>query len=101
MNEEDFIEQLFKDADINYPVEGIENTVLKRIEINNTYKKKKQLYFTIGKIGFAILICLSLLFTLVVKETDLFYLFLGSPFILLLLMFPFQILFNQKAIKKN
>lgn len=101
MKEEDIIKELFSKTELNYPIEGIEETILKKIEIKSAYQKKIQVYNLIGKIGFLFFIILCILFIMIIGEADPAYLFLGSPFILILLMFPLEILFNKKTIKQT
>lgn len=97
MKEEDIIQALFDKAELNYPVADMEEAVLKKLAVKNDYKKKQQVFNWIGKIGLLMSIFLCFLLTLVIKEADLGYLFLGIPFILLLLMFPLETLFNRKT----
>lgn len=100
MSEEDIIKDLFSKTDLNYPIEGIEEAVLKKIELKLAYAKRKRAYDRIGKIGLAFFMILSVLFTLNIGEADALYIFIGSPFILLLLLFPLEILFTQKQANK-
>jgi len=100
MNEEEIIKELFDKSALNYATEGIEETVLKKIAIKNVYRKKQQTYDLIGKIGLFVFLFLCLIFTMTIREVDMLYLYLGAPFILLLLMFPLEILFRQKFYQK-
>lgn len=95
MKEENIIQELFDKTELSYPIAGMEEAVLKKIAIKNVYKKKQQVFNWIGKIGVLTAICLCFFFTLTIGEADMFYLFLGAPFILLLLMFPLETIFKQ------
>lgn len=99
MSEEDILRELFSKTELNYPVEGIEEAVLKKIAVKNKYQRKKKVYDWIGKVACVAFLILCLVFTLNVGEADIFYLFLGSPFILILLMFPLEFFFHHK--RKN
>jgi len=101
MKEEDFIKDIFSKTDLNYPLDDLEQVVLKKIENKNVYRKKKRVYDVIGRIGFSCFIILCLLFIIQVgNKENTILLLLGSPFIMLLFMFHLEVFFFQKTTKK-
>lgn len=99
MNDADMFKELFESVELNYSVDGIEEVVLKNIELKRSYKKRKRPYELIGQIGMMLLFLLSLLFLWVVESDDVLYLIFGAPFILLVLIFPLEKIFVQKFAK--
>lgn len=96
MDEEDILKELFDKTEINYFTEGIEEAVLKDLEIKNTYRKQQQHYELIGKSGLILISILSIFFILGTEEADMSYLLFGSPFILFFFLFPLDSLLQQK-----
>lgn len=99
MKEDDMLKEIFERAELNYSVDGIEEVVLRNIELKRSYVNRKRPYELMGQIGMILLFLLCLLFLWVVESDDVLYLFFGAPFILLALMFPLEKLFIEKFAK--
>ncbi len=96
MNEEEIIKTLFRKSDLSYSTDGMEEMVLRKLELKSLYRKKQQRYAFIGKVGFSFIVILSILFTISVRAADSFDLIVAPTIIMFLLMFPLEFILDQK-----
>lgn len=107
MNEEDVINKLFQRADLKYGFEDFEEAVLQKIKIRDKYRRRKQVYALVGKLGFGCFIILCFLYVLIVGGTEFpkigtaIYLLLGIPFLLVLLILQLEALVGAETNKKS
>lgn len=103
MNEDDIIKDLFHKADLEYQFESMEEQILQTIRQQKKYHRQKIRYKIAGTIGFVCFMVLCSLFLLLTGEPTFqniehtFYILIGIPFILLLLLIQLEVFLPKNS----